>query len=286
VRVLSGQGTTGGTEAAINTAIADKPSAIVNDGADNGSLASLFGEATKQGETVVSWNGEPTPGAEPKYHVFYNVTVDNTLVARIAADYAIARSDGHANVVDFADNEFAIAEYKAKVMEAAIKACSGCKFLAYENTPIADTTTRVPPLTTALLAKYGKEWTYSVAINDNYFEAMSTALASTGIKPNDAPINISAGDGSPDAFQRIRSNFYQAGTVAAPLNLQGWQVVDELNRAFAGQGPDNFVAAPRLVTHSDILYDGGPEDAYVPNNHYKQRYMKIWGIKGPVPAGI
>jgi ribose transport system substrate-binding protein len=279
VQVLNGQGTTSGLQSALNTAIAAKPSGIVDDGADMTTIASLLKEAVGAGEKVVAWNGGPTPGPAPADSVFYNVAVNAKQISQIAADYAIATSNGKANVVIFTDNEFAVAQAKANDMRAVVNTCKGCKVLAYENTPIADVTTRVPPLTTALRAKYGSKWTYSLAINDNYYQAMASALASSGISPANAPVNISAGDGSPDAFQRIRTGHFQAATVAAPLDLQGWQVVDEMNRAFAGARPDNFVAAPRLVTKADIAYDGGPQDTYIPNNHYQQRYMKIWGVK-------
>ena len=43
------------------------------------------------------------------------------------------------------------------------------------------------------------------------------------------------GDGSESAYQRIRSGQYQAVTVAEPLNLQGWQLIDEMNRAVQGE---------------------------------------------------
>jgi len=43
------------------------------------------------------------------------------------------------------------------------------------------------------------------------------------------------GDGSKCAYQRIRGAQYQAVTVVEPLNLPGWQLMDELNRAFAGR---------------------------------------------------
>ncbi len=101
--------------------------------------------------------------------------------------------------------------------------------------PIAETSQRMPQLTTSLLQKYGDQWTHSLAINDLYFDFMGPSLAAAGKGGTDAPINVAAGDGSESAYQRIRAGQFQKVTVAEPLNLQGWQLVDELNRAFAGE---------------------------------------------------
>jgi len=79
------------------------------------------------------------------------------------------------------------------------------------------------------------------------------------------------------AFQRIRQKQYQIATVAEPLHLHGWQCMDELNRAFAGQPPSGFVAPPHLFIASNLDRDGGPNNLYDPENGYKDQYRKIWG---------
>lgn len=63
----------------------------------------------------------------------------------------------------------------------------------------------------------------------------STMIKMLAAIPGDGgPKAIAAGDGSISAYQRIRGAQYQAVTVAEPLNLPGWQLTDELNRAVAG----------------------------------------------------
>lgn len=57
----------------------------------------------------------------------------------------------------------------------------------------------------------------------------------TAIPGEGGPKAVAAGDGSKSAYQRIRGAQYQAVIVAAPSNLPGWQLMDELNRAFAGE---------------------------------------------------
>src|SRR5262249_17818204 len=145
--------------------------------------------------------------------------------------YAVVDSGGKAGVILFTDSIYAIATAKTNAEAAAIKECKGCSVIATEDTPIGDLANRMGQLTTSLLAKYGKSWTYSTAVNEFYFDFSAPSLQSAGIDPKSGyPRQISAGDGSVPAFQRIRQGHYQIATVAEPLHLHGWQCIDELNR--------------------------------------------------------
>ena len=66
--------------------------------------------------------------------------------------------------------------------------------------------------------------------------------------------------------------------MAEPLNLQGWQLVDELNRAFAGEKASGYVSPVHLVTPANIEFDGGPDNVFDPDNGYRDAYKKIWGV--------
>ncbi len=84
---------------------------------------------------------------------------------------------------------------------------------------------------------------------------------------------MGAGDGSAAAFARIRNGEFQAVTVPEPLNEQGWQLVDELNRALAGEPATDYFA-PVHVTDSTNAEDG---DLYDPDSGYRDIYTGIWG---------
>ena len=130
----------------------------------------------------------------------------------------------------FTDSIYAIATAKTDAEKAAVEGCSGCKVLEIVDTPIGELGTRMGQLTTSLLAKYGDAWTYSIGVNDLYFDFAVPSLVSAGIDPAEGyPRQIAAGDGSVPAFQRIREKQYQVATVAEPLHLHGWQTIDELN---------------------------------------------------------
>jgi len=132
--------------------------------------------------------------------------------------------------------------------------------------------------TASLLQKYGKKWNYSLGINDLYFDGMVPGLAAASVSPSGQIVNISAGDGSLSAYQRIQTAQYQDATIPEPLHLHGWQLVDELNRSFAGQPPSGFNSPVHIVTLDNVQFDGGDKATYDPQNGYREAYKKIWGI--------
>lgn len=275
--VLDGAGSVGNQIAALNQAIAKKPDGIVIGGWNPNVARIPLKKATKNGITLVSWHGSPDPGPMKKYGIFYNVTSDSDQIAKLSALLAIAKSKGTAKVVIFTDSLYEIALRKANVMKEVIDKCQKCEVLEFIDTPLADTSTRMPGLTFNLIQKYGDKLEYALAINDLYFDFMAPSLRAA--KTSDMPYNISAGDGSVTAYQRIRNNDKQLATVPEPLNLHGWQLVDELNRAFNKQQPSGYVTPVHLVIKENIAYDGGKNNIYDPQNGYQKAYKKIWDVK-------
>ncbi|MDQ0392740.1 substrate-binding domain-containing protein [Labrys monachus] len=276
-RVLDGQGTVSGQTTAMNQAIALKPDGIILGSVDALEHNPEITQAVNQGIKVVSWHSGTTAGKLAGSPIFTNVTTDPTEVARAAGLYAVADSNGTAQVVLFTDSAYQICVIKTNAEKAAVEGCKTCKVLAVEDTPLGEASTRMPQLTATLVAKYGDKWTHSIGINDLYFDYMAPSLQAAGLDGAGKPRNISAGDGSESAFQRIQSNQFQMGTVAEPLRLHGFQVVDELNRAFAGAPPSGYQAPVHLFTPENVGSDRGPGGIYDPANGYEQVYRKIWG---------
>ncbi|OBX07472.1 sugar ABC transporter substrate-binding protein [Gallibacterium salpingitidis] len=277
--VLDGAGSVNNQLASLNQAIAKKPDAIVIGGWNPNVARNPLKKASKQGITLVAWHATPQPGAIDQYNIFYNVTSDSDEIAKLSALLAVAQSEGTAKVVILTDSLYEIALRKANVMKETIQQCKTCKVLEFVDTPLADTSSRMPGLTFSTLQKYKDNFQYTLAINDLYFDFMAPSLRTAGIKGDQFPHNISAGDGSITAYQRIRSGDHQIATVPEPLNLHGWQLVDELNRAFSGDKPSGYVTPVHLVTKENIAYDGGDKNMYDPQNGYKEAYKTIWGIK-------
>ncbi len=276
-KIIDGQGSVPQQTAAVGQAIALRPDGIVLGTIDAVGQRATLERATQSGIKVVGWHSGPKPGPIESPALFTNITTPPEQIALTAADYVIARSEGKAQVAIMRNNETLIGRTKGDLMRARIEACPGCTVLSFDVIPIAETSTRVTPLTASLIQRFNGKLTWMLAINDLYFDFAVPALRSSGVGPEGPPLMVSGGDGSVSAYGRIKAGQYQAATVPEPLNLQGWMAVDELNRAFAGQPWSGYVNGVHLVTHDNVDQDGGATNRFDPDNGYRGHYRAIWG---------
>lgn len=276
--VLDGAGVIANRSAAFGQAIALKPDVIIADNDDAFEQKTNIVKAANAGIKVLGWHSRVKPGPMEGVPLFTNISTDPTEVAKVAAALVIANAKGKAGVVVFTDATEKISVMKSNAMAANIKACSGCTVLEVIDTPLASISTRIPQMAQSLRQRFGKKWSHSLAINDGFFDFMAPTLRSAGIPGSGPPVNISGGDGSKAAFARIRGGNYQYATVAEPLSLHGWQLIDEANRALSGMNSSGYVAPTHLVTKDNISANDGAHNVYDPDNGYRDVSKKIWGI--------
>lgn len=234
----------------LSRAVATRAHGIVLGGFEPTDFAEQVASIRQNRMVLVGWHAAKDPG--PTRDLFVNVSTHALTVAKMAADFVIndaIASKRPVGVVIFNDNQYAVANAKTEAMKQTIEACqgySGCKVLAIENVLISDVAATMQRVVPKLLAAHGAAWTYSLAINDVYFDEINYPLK---LAKRDDIRNISAGDGSAKALGRIAAGVsQQVASVAEPLKLQGYQLADELNRAFAGAPPSGFQSQPILVT--------------------------------------
>ena len=84
-----------------------------------------------------------------------------------------------------------------------------------------------------------------------------------------------AGDGSLEAIARVEAvKSPQLVTIAEPLQTQGWQLADELNRAFAEEPPSNYQT--EVLAISKTYMDGLKSDDIEERIPYQSNYLRIW----------
>lgn len=276
VDVLDARGSDDAIMQLLDEAVQSPPDGLVLGGFDAKKYGEQLNALSEAGTSIVGWHAGPLPGAIDEASVFFNVTTDPLEVAKVAALHAIETGGDELGVVIFTDERFEIALAKSDEMARLIEDCAKCQLLETVNVRLDETATQMPVIVDELLAKHGDAWTVSLGINDLYFDDAVVPLSLAGVSPNDQMMNISAGDGSLTAYQRIRLGNFQAATVPEPLVFQGWQIIDELNRSLSGEQPSGFVAPTKLVVEQNVDDDGGLSNIFDPENGYQQTYASIW----------
>ncbi|MDE2428242.1 MAG: substrate-binding domain-containing protein [Burkholderiales bacterium] len=261
----------------MSQAITQQQDAIIFGGIEfDDNYRDLSALARQKNIILAGWHAAAKPG--PSGNLFTNITTPFEDVGKLAAEFVINNSRGDVGVIILNDERFAIANAKTAVMANVLRHCARCSVLAIENIQIDTANDAMPGAVLRWNRLYGKRWTHTLAINDAYFDAINVPLMRAGRKDVE---NISAGDGSYTALSRIKSGLsQQVATVAEPFGLQGWQLADELNRAFSGWPPSGYISKPIVIT-SPLMRQlrGGDIDSTL---NYKENYSAIWsGQKMP-----
>jgi ribose transport system substrate-binding protein len=224
---------------------------------------------------LVGWHagsGTQVPG------LYFNVATSPMEVARLALAEVMrdARERQRAvGVVIFNDGRFDIANAKTQAMADGVTRCAPglrCELLAVVDVPISDAAQQMPQQVPALLARWGDRWTYAMAINDVYFDHMEIPLQLARRKDL---ANVAAGDGSVKALSRVRSGrAAQIATIGEPLDLQGYQLLDEIQRALHGHAPSGFIQEPLVLNARSLQQSGGNPSRQTLKRWYHDRWLK------------
>ena len=265
--------------AGLREAISFRPDAIILGGIDALRHKTILEQAKKQGIVVVGWHAAELAGGNNELGLYTNITTDPLEVAEVAALLAVVNSKGTAKAIVFTDPNYKIASIKARVMVDTLKQCSTCQVLELNSLALDEIAEKMPNTLNTLWNSYGENITYFLTINDLYIDYAIPSFESRLEESKGIPLNISAGDGSKAAYKRISQQAFQLATVPEPLYLQGWQIIDELNRAFSNHPPSGYSTPIHLVIPDNVddLITSESSGIYDPKNGYRDVYLKIWG---------
>ncbi|WP_457442786.1 substrate-binding domain-containing protein [Roseateles sp. P5_E4] len=276
--IVNGKGDKATIRRQFDEALRAGPDGIVLGGFDEADIADRLAPTSRPLPVLVGWHAAPRHGSTP--HLFANVSTDPAVVADMAAALVAQPGGARAGVVIFNDSRFDIANVKTLRMREALLRCASCELLAVEDLPISNASKDMPAALERLHRQFGTRWTHVLAINDVYMDSMHFPLLALGRRD---VVGIAAGDGSRTALSRIRSGrSQQLATIAEPTGQQGWQLADELKRAFARQPPSGRVARPIAITTELLRQLGQLEvDDLLP---YRAEYRQQWSISPPSAA--
>ncbi|MCX9155937.1 substrate-binding domain-containing protein [Niveibacterium sp. 24ML] len=256
-------------------ALTGEADAVVLLGVPATQLDDLLAKAKQWRIPVLGWHAVAEPGSRDG--LFTNVSTSPYAVAKQVTDYLVNSHSGRIGIVLISDSRFPIAAHKSATLQAVLASCRRCELLETVDIPISQARDRVPAAVAALNARHGRAWTHTVAINDVYFDHINVPLAELG---RSDIRHIAAGDGASVAISRIASGkSQQIASVGEPLDQQGWQLADELNRAFAGLSPSDLQSAPILLTTARLRGLNAPHAGKA--DAHRRFYARTWRT----PAG-
>lgn len=272
VQVFNGQGTVSGTLAAMQQALAASPAAIITP-ADANALQKPIKDAVSRHIPVIGIHATAFPGPSPELGLYMNIVSNPAEIGGTEAAYVIAESNGTARDIHMVDNSYAIARFKAKSTVTPIANCAGCKMLETVNMPLAEASSRMTPVVSGLLSHYGDSW-WMTTCCDGYFTNVAATLRAAGASP--AKIKLVGADAPPSAYDMIRKGGFEVASVPEPSTLFGYEAMDAVIRAMAGQEPAHFLQPVFLIVKSNVDSEGGANNEFVPSNGFACHYMNIW----------
>lgn len=272
VMTFNGQGSVSGTLAAMQQALASNPTAIITP-ADANALQKPIKEAVARHIPVIGIHATAFPGPSPELGLFQNIVSNPAEIGGAEAAYVIAMSEGKAQVIHMVDNSYAIARFKAKATTTPIANCSGCKLLETVNMPLAEASARMNPAISGLTARYGDSW-WMTTCCDGYLTNVAAALRAGGNTMD--KIKLVGADAPPSAYDMIRKGGFEVASVPEPSSLFGYEAVDAVVRAMAGQEPAHFLQPVFLIVKENVDSEGGKNNEFVPSNNFACHYTNIW----------
>jgi ribose transport system substrate-binding protein len=275
----------GGYAAAVRTALAAHPSALVLQGMDCSQIEQPLEEAKAEGVPVLgvqTIDCSAEQAGAPSLLSAQMLYADNAPTLQdyynswgvTAAKYLIAATNGKAQVIaNLGKGGFYT--YLDAGFTKTLATCSGCKIVADVQWADADTAPNGPWIQ-AFTAALAKNPTAN-AVFIPFDSLMSTsgglqAIKDSGLKP----IVAGANGNDPEVIQAVRDGQVTAITAAQDFRWLSYGAMDELNRYFNHDPSVPEGIGPTLVDASHGLpATNVPWTSSVP---WQQDYEKLWGV--------
>lgn len=190
---------------------------------------------------------------------------------RLRADYAALLTDGEAKVIMQRLPEVEVTNALDKTFESRLAECDNCEILATQDLTAADLA--APTAGQELLTLFQQHPDANILLtdNDSYVQGVAQALRQADRKD----IQVIAGEGYPTTFELIREG-YIAAAFTMPLNWTAWAAMDNLNRVFAGDDPEQIPPAgfdTTIVTAENVPPEGEGLESTI---DYRAAYEREW----------
>jgi ribose transport system substrate-binding protein len=202
-----------------------------------------------------------------------DVDPDYALSGRLAADYAIVKTNGKANVVLLRNDAYPSAKQRLDAAAAELKKCPGCKIVTTEQMSGAGDLVRAGRTQMqGLLNRYPKadDFNYVIPPADSVVQGHVQVLAAQSRE-----IKISSFDCDAQNVGLIRAGKVQTACVDGQYDWVPWAATDQMVRILAKVPLATDEQTPVVLVDKSNLPPAGQDT--VPSPDFASYYKKIWG---------
>jgi ribose transport system substrate-binding protein len=281
---FDGKGDVGTQSRGLDTAVSQKPDAIVLEDIATATVKSGMDAAKAAGIPVIeAFNADA--GAPPTTGSTASVSLCYSCAGTMQADYAIAASNGNVNAVIFTAppsgtgfEDIGTAQTNAIVAEFKRLCPNTCKY-KIDQVLIADWATKLPVLTQTAIQDQSVNWL--LPLYDGETTYTDPAIAAAGAQSRIQVATLNASKGIVELLKKPGEVL--AADVGSPNAWTGWAIADQTFRVMAGAPPlaDEKVSlrlfdrqnAPSIdFTQPELNWYGASTD-------FRSLYKKLWGVQ-------
>jgi ribose transport system substrate-binding protein len=269
---------------AVRQAIAEKADGIILAGVDCAPVKSAVAEARAAGIAVLGvasldcddpsqGGGTPEFSGVLGFGKYTLASWSRDVVGKAIADYIIAKTDGHAMVIEMHEDDVAGLRYLAQGFEARMNECSTCTVwrVAFSGADLANGNLQ-SKAAAALVAHPDANAVVSP------YDAAVLAGIGPAVQATGRHIILTGNEGLTPSIAEIRAGGPLTMVPGTPLRWVGWAAVDEMNRLLDHMPLVDEGLGLQLVDQEHPLparytfYDGNPKTDYV------SAYKRLWGL--------
>ncbi len=261
----------------MNQAVSQKADLVHLDQAPNpASLQPQLEQAQKAGiKTVASHIYDVAGDPPPAGHLDAVTPAGFTTASRLAADWAIMKTEGKAHVLAVtADDIVPHVQMGEAIKDELEKYCgSGCTYTNL-NVPLTEWATKLQTnVQSALLAN--PDINYVIPVVDGMTSYVVPGVIAAGAKGR---VHVATFNGTPFAMKFLQDDNVIDMIVGENLHWNAWADMDQMLRVLTGQPPveDEFTAL-RIFTAENIDEAGTPPKVNVGyGDAYVDGYLELW----------
>lgn len=260
-------------------AVNQKADAVVTNYIDYTTVPAGF-QQLQSAHIPVLVGGEPPTGGKTSDTslAFYDVSPATNKRASLAGTFAVADSDGKAQVLVLRLTDSEATKTAAQNVIDAVKACSGCSVQTVDLS--ASAVDKLPAAVSAALAA-NPNIDYVVTPTDSFDAQALAGIRAAGFGDKVKIITVS---GSLSGLQEIKAGTTLADIGVSPV-YQGWAYADALVRLMSGEIPKSLdTSTLRIFTKDNVAQLNLTADEYDTNDWYgddayQDAFKTAWGVK-------